>query len=133
MELRTLRLLGLHKIILQGLGKNITTMNTKKDCWQPPPKNYLKLNISGASKGNLGVTGFGGLLRNEKGIILLIFHNHLGKATNNMVKLMAMEIGLEILIINRSSNLIIEEDSEITINSVKRISYGSKSEKVSKN
>lgn len=69
MELRTLRLLGLQKIILQGLGKEITTMNTEKDCWKPPPRNYLKLNISGASKGNPRVAGFGGVLWNEEGRI----------------------------------------------------------------
>jgi len=131
MELRALKLLGLHKIIPQGLGKKKTTMNTEKDCWQPPLKNYLKLNIDGASKGNPRLAGSGGVLRNEEGRIILIFHSHLGKATNNMAELMAMEQGLEILIKNRSSNVIIEADSEITINSVKRISCGSKPEKVS--
>jgi len=95
-------------------------------------KKHWKLNIDGASKGNPGVVGFGGVLRNEEGRILLIFHNHLCKATNNMAELMAMEQGLEILIINCNSNVIIEADSQITISSVKRISCGSKPEKVSK-
>ena len=131
MELRTLRILGLHNIIPQGLGKNKTTKNTKKDCWQPPPNNYLKFNIDGASKGNPGSAGFGGVLRNEDRRIILIFHNHLGKSTNNMAELMAMEQCLEILTENRSSNVIIEVDSEITINSIKRINCGSKTEKVS--
>jgi len=131
MELRTLRLLGLHKIIPQKLGKKKTTMNTERYCWQPPPKNYLKFNIDGASKGSPGVARFGGVLRNEEGRIILIFHSHLSKATNNMAELMAMEQGLEILIKNRRSNVIIEADSEITINSVKRINCGSKPEKVS--
>jgi len=48
-----------------------------------------------------------------------------------MAELMALEKFLEILILHRSTNVIIEANSEITINSVKRISCGTKPEKVS--
>jgi len=51
-ELITLRLLGLLEIIPQGLGKKDMAMYIEKDFWNPPPKNYLKFNINGASKGN---------------------------------------------------------------------------------
>jgi len=40
-------------------------MDTEKDFWQPPPKGYMNFNIDGASKGNLGTTGFGGVLRDD--------------------------------------------------------------------
>jgi len=51
----------------------------------------LKYNIDGTSKGNPGMAGFGGVLQDETGNILFLFHCHLGKATNNMVELMALE------------------------------------------
>jgi len=72
-------------------------MGTKKDFWHPPPKGYLKYNIDGASKGNLGTAGYGGVLRDEEGCIIFIFHSYLGKATNNMAELMALEQCLEFL------------------------------------
>ena len=70
----------------------------KPDYWHSPPQRFLKFNIDGASKGNPGTTSFGGVLRDEEGYIILIFHNHLRRATNNMVELMALEQCLEILI-----------------------------------
>lgn len=93
---------------------------------------FLKLNINCASKGNPRTAGFGGVLRNEEGIIICIFHGHLGKATNNMAKLMALEQGLEFLKQGNCLNVISEVDSDFAIDSVKRISYGTEPEKVSK-
>lgn len=72
------------------------------------------------------------MLRDENGNIRFNFHCHLGKATNNMAELMALEQCLELLNLNQSSNIIIETDSKIYINVVKRISCGAASEKVSK-
>jgi len=66
-------------------------METEKEFWHPPPKGFLKYNIDGASKDNPGTVGFGGVLRDEAGRILFLFHCHLGRATNNMVELMALE------------------------------------------
>jgi len=37
------------------------------------------------------MTGFGGVLRDENGSTLFIFHYHLGRANNNMVEIMAMD------------------------------------------
>jgi len=55
----------------------------------------LKYNIDGASKDNPGIAGCGGVLRDENNSLLFIFHCHLGRATNNMPKLMALEKYLE--------------------------------------
>ena len=92
----------------------------------------MKFNIDGALKGNLGVAGFGGVLRDDNGCILSIFHCHLGRATNNLAELMALEHCLEFLKQNNLQNIIVEAGSELIINSVKRISYGTEPEKVSK-
>ena len=80
-----------------------------KDFWQPPPHGILKFNIDGTSKGNPGMVGFGGVIRDEQGCIKDIFHSHLGVATNNMAELMALEKFLEILIESNLHNFIIEE------------------------
>ena len=93
----------------------------------------MKFNIDGASKGNPGTAGYGGVLRDEQGNVLCIFHSHLGKETNNMAELMAMEQCLDLLKQENRQNVIVEADSELIIDSVKRISWGSKPEKVSKN
>jgi len=73
------------------------------------------------AKGNPGLAGYGGALRDNKGSIIFIFHCHLGTATNNLAELMAMEKCLEILIEHNTRNVIIEADSELFIKSVKRI------------
>lgn len=104
----------------------------KLDYWHPPPQGFLKFNIDGASKGNPGLAGYGGVLRDNSGCILLIFHCHFKKATNNMVELMALEQCLDFLKQDNLRNIIIEADSELIINSAKRICCGTESEKVSR-
>jgi len=78
-----------------------------------------------------GAAGYGGAIRDDKGNIKVIFHSHLGNATNNMVELMAIEHSLEILMDLNMHNTIIDVESELTINSVKKIVNGSAPEKVS--
>jgi len=70
-------------------------------------------------------------LRDEEGNIQVIFHGYLGKDTNNMAELMAMELCLEILLKYNIQDVIIEADSELVINSVKRINAGTTPEKMS--
>ena len=59
---------------------------------------FLKYNFDGASKGNMGKVSHGGVLRDENGSIIFLFYCHLGKTTNNMEKLMAMEKCLYFLV-----------------------------------
>lgn len=42
--------------------------------WTPPAASWVKLNADGASSGNHGVAGAGGLLRNSKHIGFLLFN-----------------------------------------------------------
>ena len=107
-------------------------MDTEKDFWHPPPKGHLKYNIDGASKGNLGTAGYGGVLKNAEGSIIFIFHCHLGTTTNNMVELMAMEKCLDFLSQDNCFNVMIEADSELIINSMQKINNGTVQEKVFK-
>jgi len=97
-EAKTLEKLKL-KVRLPQCSKHINKKNsTDKAFWQPPPHGFLKFNIDGASNGNPREAGYGGVMRDEEGNIQVIFHSYLGKATNNMDELMAMELGLEILL-----------------------------------
>jgi len=92
----------------------------------------MEFNIDGAFKGNPGGAGYGGVIRDEQGYIQIIFHSDLGNATNNVAELMALKQCLEILIESDLHNAIVEVDSELIINSVKKICNGTTPEKVSK-
>jgi len=128
-ELRILNQLRLQGLTPQGLDRKVLKLDSKPDFWHPPPKGFLKFNIDGASKGNPGTTGHGGVLRDEKGSIIFIFYYNLARATNNMEKLMAMEQCLDFLIRDNRHNVIVEVDCELITNSVKRISSGTEPEK----
>lgn len=78
------------------------------------------------------MVGFGGVLKDETGSIISLFYCHLGKATNNMAELMALEQCLEFLKQDNNQNVIIEADSELVINVAKKIDHGIGLEKVSK-
>jgi len=89
--------LGLQGLTPQGLNRKVIARYTEKDFWHPPQEGYLKYDIDGASKGNLGTVRYRGFLRDAKGSIIFIFHCHLGRATNNMAELMALEQCLDFL------------------------------------
>lgn len=60
-----LLLLGLQSISLQGIIKGVSQINSDINIWKPLPHGFLKVNIDGASKGNLGLVDFGGVKRDE--------------------------------------------------------------------
>lgn len=77
--------------IPQVLDKKESMRDKVEEFWHPPPEGFLKYNINGASKDNPGVASFGGVLRDDTGSIISLFHGNLGKATNNMAEIMALE------------------------------------------
>lgn len=91
----------------------------------------FQLNIDGASKGNPGNLGFGGIFRDYKGTPLLTFLGSKGWDANNSAELEGLWQGL-ILAQNKGFFLlIIEGDSQIIINMVSKIMQGTPSSKVS--
>ncbi|GLJ12615.1 hypothetical protein SUGI_0194650 [Cryptomeria japonica] len=54
---------SLHKLKDKSVGRK----NIK---WFPPPLGWKKLNFDGASRGNLGLSSFGAVVRDEDGILV---------------------------------------------------------------
>jgi ribonuclease HI len=88
------------------------------------------LNFDGAEKGNPGMTRMGGVIRDSGDNIIQLYVGSMGKSTNNAAKFRALEIGLKILSRERMTNTIVEGDSTLVINTVKRLQNGTRVGKV---
>lgn len=98
--------------------------------WKRPPSGFLKLNFDGASRGNPGLTGIGGILRNSEGEIQYIYSRALGEGTNNEMEFAALEQGLRILQKLQAGAAVVEGDSQLAITAMRRIYAGAKASKV---
>jgi ribonuclease HI len=98
--------------------------------WKPPPSGSLKLNFDGAAKGNPGRTGLGGVIRDSKGNIIRLYAGSLGNSTNNAAEFGALETGLEILSREGMTNAIVEGDSALVINTVRKLQNGTRMGKI---
>ncbi|KAF5201108.1 hypothetical protein FRX31_009303 [Thalictrum thalictroides] len=81
--------------------------------WKRPPVGWLKLNTDGASIGNLGVAGFGCIVRDHDGRCLLALSCPIPFASNNVAEFSAVLFGLKILTMITTENFIIETDSQL--------------------
>jgi hypothetical protein len=105
-------------------------IQTGVNTWAPPPTSFIKLNFDGATKGNLGVAGAGGVIRDSGGTILRLYAGSIGNSTNNATEFGALELGLEILHREGMMNAIVEGDSTLVVNIAKKLQYGTKVGKV---
>ncbi|MCI14308.1 ribonuclease H protein [Trifolium medium] len=64
--------------------------------WQPPLNTWIKCNIDGASKGNPGIAGCGGIFRNHAADMLYCFAEPLGFASAYQAELSAAMAAIEI-------------------------------------
>jgi len=69
------------------------------------------LNFDGASKGNPGPAGFGGVFRDNEKHTRWVYAEWGGEMTNNEEELWAVHQGLRIAVRNKYMNLEIEGDS----------------------
>ncbi|GLJ54044.1 hypothetical protein SUGI_1156720 [Cryptomeria japonica] len=88
-----------------------------------PPKDWVKLNFDGASKGNPRDAGFGAIIRNNASKIVHGVYGGLGMATNNEAKIRALEAGLNLCIQNGISKVLIEGDSQVIINGIIKLNF----------
>jgi ribonuclease HI len=99
--------------------------------WSPPPPGFVKLNFDGSSKGNPGPASFGAVLRDSAGKILHITTGYLGLNTNNATELWSLIKGIKLAINHNIHQLIVEGDSQVTIQLVSKIIHGSHPSKFS--
>jgi ribonuclease HI len=74
--------------------------------------------------------GMGGVIKDSGGNIIRLYAGSLRNSTNNAVEFGALELGLEILSRERMTNTIVEGDSTLVINTMKRLQNGTKVGKV---
>lgn len=84
--------------------------------WNPPLGNDLKLNIDGASKGNPGISGCGGVIRNNKEEMILAFSEYLETGSNNRVEMCALYSRLLTCYQLDIRCISIESDSQLLVN-----------------
>ena len=100
-----------------------------KSAWLPPLQHSFKLNFDGASKGNPGTAGFGGIFRNHKGDSLLIFYGNIGWDTNNSAELEGLWQGLLLSRHYGFHPLEVEGDSQILIAMENQLLNGTRAHK----
>eukprot|EP00253_Pinus_taeda_P030654 PITA_30654 len=108
--------------------------NKQKDIpshWSPPPPNSFMLNFDGASKGNPGATGYGGVIRDHTRQVLKVFFGSIGWNTNNVAELEGLWQGLNIAQKDNFFPLIVEGDSQILIKMEIKIQQGTEAHKIS--
>jgi ribonuclease HI len=80
--------------------------------------------LTEATKGNPGVAGARGVIRESGGNIIRLYVGNMGNTTNNAMEFEAMELGLKILSRERMKNIIVEGNSTLVINMAKGLQNG---------
>ncbi|KAK4381636.1 putative ribonuclease H protein [Sesamum angolense] len=75
----------------------------------------FKLNTDGASKGNPGVVGAGGIIRNHLDQIVLAFQEYLGLTSDTAAELKAMYRGVKLSIGSNIRKIWVEIDTNIAL------------------
>ncbi|KAL0455304.1 UNVERIFIED_CONTAM: putative ribonuclease H protein [Sesamum latifolium] len=79
--------------------------------WRKPQEGWYKLNTDQASKGNPGISGTGGILRDHLGQVIFAFQEPLGVTSNTQAELRAIYRGLKLCIEKGFHNIWIETDA----------------------
>nr|POE67813.1 putative ribonuclease h protein [Quercus suber] len=89
--------------------------------WSPPPVGWVKINFDGATFGSKNLAGLGGVIRNDKGLILAAFTHTIPLPTSvEMVEVLAARSALSLakeLCLNKVQ---LEGDSEVIVNALSR-------------
>lgn len=83
--------------------------------WFPPPHGVLKFNVDGSSRGNPGVSGAGGVLRNSTGATLGFFSLPLGITWAYIAEVKAILNALLFCKNNSVSQFVVESDSSLAV------------------
>ncbi|KAL0283419.1 UNVERIFIED_CONTAM: putative ribonuclease H protein [Sesamum radiatum] len=102
--------------------KRKTNLMTVK--WYKPDRGWIKINTDGASKGNPGPAGAGGIARDEKGMPIFAFYEFIGEATNMYAEVYGLFKALQICQTENIHRLWIEVDAVNLIRLIKEPSKG---------
>ncbi|CAL1397044.1 unnamed protein product [Linum trigynum] len=83
--------------------------------WTPPVEGWTTLNVDGASNGNPGPAGAGGLLRDHTGRWIKGFVSNVGSASATLAELWAINHGIDLAWKEGFRTLKIESDSKMAI------------------
>ncbi|GLJ06385.1 hypothetical protein SUGI_0037820 [Cryptomeria japonica] len=92
--------------------------NRKHIRWKAPPVGWLKLNFDGSCRGNPRVFGFGVVIHNSEGKLLLGSYGAMRVATNNEAEIQALLEGLKLCVTNKMTKIVIEGDSLVIIQGI---------------
>ncbi|XP_057827534.2 uncharacterized protein LOC131038938 [Cryptomeria japonica] len=87
------------------------TLSSEMVKWEPPSKQWIKINFDGASKGNPGTSGVGVVARDDNGFIIFKGAQHLQDGTNNEAKVQAAFLATKIALNMKVQRLHLEGDS----------------------
>jgi len=90
------------------------------------------LNFDGASKGNPGPAGFGGIFRDSEKHTRWVYAEWGGEMINNEAELWAVYQGLRIAVRNGYMNLEIEGDSQVAVEMLRKLNNGKDSKQVAR-
>ena len=96
---------------------NLVRRRRQKTIWRPPTIIEYKLNFDGAVKGGQGAAG--GVLRDRKGDVLLVYVGHVGNGSNNVAEATMLLWGLQLARERNILELTTEGDSKLVIDLVK--------------
>ena len=116
-----------------GPPRPLRNQSQSSEHWSPPPQRIFKLNFDGVAKGNSGLAGIGGVIRNSEGSILGVFWGAIGETTNNMAEIKVLMIGPDMVRTNGWQPTIVEGDSLIIIQMANKILNGKHVHKVANN
>ena len=88
--------------------------------WEPPPSGWFKLNFDGAARGNPGIAGIGCIVNDDGGKWIGKLASPIPPTTNNMAELEAVHKGIQICISLGVTKVIIEGDSQIILNALRK-------------
>lgn len=104
---------------LYGRGGNKSKSDRSMCKWSPPKDGWYKLNFDGASHGNPGIAGIGGIIHNWNGKMISKYARPIKPTTNNMAECKAILEGLKLCKQLGLTKVEIEGDSQIIINAIR--------------
>ncbi|XP_071917134.1 uncharacterized protein [Coffea arabica] len=88
--------------------------------WKPSATGQLTLNTDGCSKGNPGMSGGGGVIRDSDGHLVFAFSAFLGEETSLRAEILALLIGLRLCVGRGVATPFVQSDSAVLVGVLQR-------------